>query len=139
MIILGFDPGESSGVAVCSVDGHMSTFSILMHGVLSKWRGVEAIIDEYVPDVIVAESYVLYPHLAMVQAFSTLVAARVLGAMEEIAERRGIPLIEQSASVGTKLRLPANIFSQTAKYWSEHEKDCVKHITAYCYGRGIKE
>ena len=139
MIIMAVDPGDTSGIAVCSVAEHMSTFTILYHEDISLWRGVEAVIDIYHPDVIVVEQYKLYPHLAAAQSFSTMVASRVLGAVEEIAERRGILLIEQSASVGTKIRLPEHIFRQTGKYWTEHTKDCVKHITAYCYGRGIKE
>jgi hypothetical protein len=139
VIILGLDPGDSTGVVVCTVEDHMSTFAIPYHGVVSLWRGIETIIDTYHPNVAVAEQYKLYPHLAAVQSFSTMVAARVLGAIEEIMERRGIPLVEQSASIGTRLRLPDNIFNLTGKYWAEHEKDSVKHVVAYCYGIGIKE
>jgi hypothetical protein len=68
-----------------------------------------------------------------------MVTARVLGAIEEIAERRNIRMIEQSASIGTKLRLPDDIFAKVGRYWTPHEKDAVKHAVAYCYSLGIKE
>lgn len=139
MIILAIDPGETTGVAVCTVGEYISTFNIISHNVISKWRGVETLVDNYSPDIIVAESYRLYPHLATAQAFSTMVAARVLGAIEEIAERRGIRLVEQAASIGTKLRLPDDIFQKVGRYWTPHEKEAVKHAVAYCYSLGIKE
>lgn len=139
-IILALDPGETTGTVVCSVDGHMDTFTILHHGIVSKWRGIEALIDTYKPTVMVAEQYRLYPQLAATQAYSTIVAARVLGAIEFIAESRGITLVEQAASIGTRVHVPDELYNAEVRHFrSAHEKDAIKHAVAYCYSIGVKE
>jgi len=137
--ILALDPGETTGVAVCTVDEHMDTLEVVAHKVISKWRAIDSLITEYCPNVIVAEQYRLYPQLAAAQAFSTIVAARVLGAIELIAELRGIPLIEQAANVAASVRVPERVYKDVRYYRTPHEKDAVKHAVAYCFSIGVKE
>ncbi len=139
MKIISIDPGESSGVVVCTVDGHMDTFTIIDHRTISLWRGFECMLDEHQPDVIVAEQFRLYPQMARTQAFSTMVAPQVLGAVREIAERKGMPVIEQAANIGTKLQMPVHAAKELRKLKTEHEKDAAKHAYAYCLSQGVRE
>ena len=136
--ILALDPGKSTGFIVCSVEDNLDSLFILAHGVLNHWRGVEELIDNHKPDVIVAEQYRLYPRMASVQAFSTVVAARVLGAIEYIAEKRGIPLFEQPAVQG-KIFVPENVYTRLDKHTTPHEKDALRHAVSYCLRHGVNE
>jgi hypothetical protein len=67
-----------------------------------------------------------------------MIAARVLGAIEYMAEVYNVPLVEQAAAVATKLTVPKHIYKNT-RYWKVHEKDALKHAVAYCYAMGVKE
>lgn len=139
MKILAIDPGETTGVAVCEIGDTMGTFRVIDHKSISLWRGIDFLLDVHHPDVIVAELFRLYPQCAKAQSFSSMVASRVIGAVEYIAEKRGITLVEQSAAVGTKIHLPKHIFSEIGKGKTPHEVDATKHAYAYCLGKGIKE
>ena len=132
MKILALDPGKATGVALCIIDGGLDTFYVAEHSVVSLYHGIDIIVDSFKPDVIVAEQYRLYPQLARVQAFSTMVAAHVLGAIEYIAETRGIPLVEQTAAVGKSVQIPEDIYCKVRMYKTLHEKDAVKHAYMYC-------
>ena len=136
--ILGVDPGETTGYALVICGETMDTLEIVEHGVVVLWHGLEDLIVQYKVNIVVAEQFRLYPKLAKVQSFSTMVASRVLGAVEEITDRLEIPLKEQGANIGKNVHVPDSIYNIVRKYKSAHEKDALKHAIAYLYGIGVK-
>jgi len=136
--ILGVDPGETTGYALVTCGETMDTLEIVEHGVVVLWHGLEVLILQNNVNVVVAEQFRLYPKLAKVQSFSTMVASRVLGAVEEITDRLCIPLKEQGANVGKNVHVPETIYEIVRKYKTAHEKDALKHAIAYLYGIGVK-
>jgi len=136
MIVLALDPGETTGYAV--IDSNRfpedsADFGVLDAGVISKWRGIQNIMECYHPRTVVAEQYRLYPGLAKVQSYSTMVAARVLGVIEFLCEHHGIPLVEQASSVGKSYQLPPSLHRA---FKSPHIRDYLRHTMAFLRTQG---
>jgi len=131
MIILALDPGETTGyviVQAAKANGTEPDIDIEDTGVLSLWRGVDHLIEEHEPQLIIAEQYRLLPSKAKSQSYSIIVSSRVLGVIQYLAEERKIPLILQSPPVARFHRLPKEIFRRTR---GEHIRDAMLHIWAY--------
>jgi hypothetical protein len=138
MRVLSLDPGESTGYVFIVCNGSIHDFEIVEHGVLSLWRGADVLMDTLHPDVVVCEQFRLYPAAAASQSYSTMIAPRVTGAVAYMCEQRGIPFVEQSASVGKAARLPEKIYAPARGFHTTHEKDALRHAAAYCWSRGIR-
>jgi len=93
MIVLAFDPGETTGYAVLSSD--RETFVM---GSFEGWSLVRALMGSYLPDVVVVEQYKLYPYAARSQVWSSFPTVEVIGVIKYLAERHSIPVVEQSAA-----------------------------------------
>ena len=137
MIILGFDPGESTGYGV--VDTSMqSEFEdpiggVVCKGVLDLWRGVEKLVIEHQPDVIVVEKFILYPGKAAAQSYSPLLPVQVIGVVKYVAEQHAILCIEQPAHIGKQMRLSDELYAHLR---NKHVRDAFRHIAAYVYSKG---
>lgn len=127
-VLLALDPGETTGFAVM----HMTPVhtrrdfpELVCTGTLSLWRGVEKLIREHRPRVVVYEKFLLYPWKAREQSFSAMPAAQVVGAIEEICERHALHVVGQSAATGKGVRLSPE---KKAEIHNRHA------IDAYCHG-----
>ena len=138
MIVLSTDPGETTGYVVISCDDTIDTFTIIEHGVIATWHGADRLMDIHKPDAVVCEQFRLYPIAAASQSYSTMIAPRVTGALAYMCELRGIPFVEQSASVGKSARLPERIYAPARQFKTVHEKDALRHAAAYVWSRGIR-
>jgi hypothetical protein len=141
--ILSIDPGAATGIALIECGNSLSSFVIVMREVVELWYGIEELIEQYKPDVVVMEQYRLYPNKARVQAYSTMVSPRVIGAVEEICRRLNVYLVEQPATRAKNIEVPESIYAslrkrgEDGKFPSTHEKDAIKHAVAYLYSKGL--
>lgn len=122
--VLGFDPGEDYTGWAFVTEGKVQKL-----GELPGWKGVDRLIEQSRPNVIVAESFVLYPGKAKSLSGNKLRVNRVLGVMEFLAEKQGITFIEQPAS-----RIRHDPLVKFIKHHkSRHANDAAKHAMAYWY------
>lgn len=138
MILLGLDPGESTGFAVVDTEQE-STFvdglgAILEFGVMDGWREVERLIVAHKPNTIVIEKFVLYPNRAAAQSYSPMIPSQVIGVIKYLAEQHGIPCIEQTASSGKSFMLSDELYTHL---YSPHARDAARHVGVYLYSRGM--
>jgi hypothetical protein len=129
--LLALDPGETTGYAVVELRpmlSHTDLPRIFCSGTLSLWRGVEKLILEYAPAMIVYEKFLLYPWKAQQQSYSAMSAAQVVGAIQEIAERYEVPTLGQSAAIGRSVQLPAETKGVIR---NRHAIDAYCHSVAY--------
>lgn len=140
-VLLALDPGETTGYVVLplqplgsDLEDSASYPLPLESGVLAEWHGIRQLIAKYNPQIIVAEQFRLYPGLAQAQAYSPIIAARVLGAIACIAEECGITVVEQSAAVGKSIYLPDETFEVLR---NRHVRDAYRHGIKWLLTRNV--
>jgi predicted RNase H-like nuclease (RuvC/YqgF family) len=94
MIVMGVDPGETTGCVV--VDSE--TKEILFEEEIELWHGLAEIIQKFSPEAVVVEDFRLYPTHAKSLIGSDFPASRVIGVLEYLVETHGIKLEKQMAS-----------------------------------------
>ena len=121
--ILGIDPGELNTAWALIVDGKI-TRAAMVRG----WEGIDELFEELAPDVVVAESYRLYPHKARAQFGDKMMTARVLGVIEFLCQYYEIDYCEQQAS-----RIRQDPLLRDIKLNNKHMSDAAKHAMAFWY------
>jgi len=120
MIVLSFDPGETTGWAkVNSETGEMES------GEFPKWSWIEKLIYTY-PDHVVIEEFKLYPARAAEQSWSSFPSVEVIGVIKFISSKANIPVTEQSASMAKALVVAVDKASM-----SRHAYDALRHALIF--------
>lgn len=135
MVILTFDPGESTGW-ICATFESGTLIDIKGGTAPSDHRRVAEIIEVNVPDVIVLESFKLYPKLAQngTMNWNSFYPCEVIGVIKYVAQIKKIPVVQQSPSVK---RFSGGIHVQMWKSVrkitdiTEHTKDAFLHLRYY--------
>src|SRR5918911_844765 len=94
--LLALDPGETLGWSFA----RGGKFDIAAQIKNATFQDLRSIVDHFEPDLVVMESFRLYPWKADQQAFSSLYTPRLIGALEYILDERKIPRAFQSAQMG---------------------------------------
>ena len=136
MIILGLDPGETTGTIVFNIPEGTKTIPlkkdisswVVFAGELINWPQIEEIIKEHKPNIIVFEEFRLYEEKAKTKSHSSFPEVKIIGQIEMIAEKECIPTHKQSASIAkqfytdTKLK-DLHLWQRGAK----HARDAIRH------------
>jgi len=136
MIILGVDPGYSTGFAILDLPrkkidlkGNYSK-SIVVAGIIPFYEGYKELLEEYTPDFVVIEDFKLYPHVN--KKWDSLLEVRTLGVIEYITKEKGIPYKFQMPNkkwLWNDERLKA----MGVKQKIIHTNDAVRHVLEYMY------
>ncbi len=124
--LLALDPGGTTGWAV--FDG-----TVLEDAGQQKLDGLglQGLVHRVRPDVIVLENYRIYRQKAMSHIGSEVLPARLIGALELIAESRHIPLHLQMAgpvkAVVTDDKLRAWVKAHKQIQAGPHARDAIRH------------
>ena len=128
MIVLAFDPGETTGWC------YMNTATDEVEcGSFERWREVPSLVVRYFPVQgsypqarIVIERFMLYPWLAKRLKWDKLLTVEVIGVIKYLAESYGIEYVMQSARTGKLIELqnaPAGL--------DRHAHDAMRHALMY--------
>ena len=130
MLILAFDPGESTGW--CRVD---TTAGSICGGSFPLWRGVSQHLlfpAPYPPgwrpgpDVLLVERFLLYPSAASRLIWDKLHTVEVIGVIKYLAEQLDIKVTMQNASVAKSIEL-----AKKPDGFDKHALDALRHILAF--------
>lgn len=124
MKILVFDPGESTGW----VFSDTKTGKLEGGTSVRDHREIGNLIEKYMPDVIVYETFKLYPGLAKELAWNTFYPCEVIGVIRYFALLLNIKLVNQDAAV-KKFAGITNI--DYPRHWTVHTKDAHMHLMYY--------
>jgi len=128
--VLAFDPGETTGYCYANSEtGRLDT------GQLRFWRGADRLIRTVHPDVLVIESFRLYPDRAYGLAWSDFPPVQVIGVLKYLCEGiSSVRYVMQSASEvkGYELRIPDHRMTV-------HEYDAARHAMLYLRRQGDDE
>lgn len=137
-VILGFDPGETTGLCICTLPKipprifHVSQLntSIIEWGVDRYSELISEYADKHNNDVVVvAESYRIYSWRVKQHTWSSLLTPRLVGCIETLCRLRKIPLVLQSAQTGK-----AFVTDERLKQWDlykpgmPHANDATRHV-----------
>jgi len=121
-MILSLDPGEQTGYIVgCAVD---EGYGVTIAGQFPLWHMVESLIDSYKPSAIVYESFRLYPQAARAKSWSSFPTVEVIGVVKYLAEKYGIKLVAQPASIKKNVALKRHVVGVTGP----HARDALRHL-----------
>ena len=141
MIVLALDPGKSTGVAVLDYpeEEKPNPLSMANPNEMLKlstekhlWYGINELLEEYNPDIVVYESFRLYKHKSKQKINSEMPTSKVIGVIAYLTELCGIPNYRQSANLGKgfyddkKLKM-----MDLYDLGSPHKRDSLRHALHY--------
>ena len=127
--ILALDPGEKTGWCLRKADG------TLMYGTCEKNHQVVAkLIQDVKPEIVVYESFHLYPKLAKTLSWSSFYTCEVVGVIRYVCMEDNIRCVAQAPSVkkysGVQ-QAEIETMIQKAVGVTEHTKDAYMHLRYY--------
>jgi hypothetical protein len=129
MNVIAFDPGETTGFVVAEIDPDLSQeIKVLQSGILSMWRGAQELLFRHGAEMFIVEEFRIYPSKARTFSNSTIVPARVIGALQFLAECNEVLFVEQSSAVGKAMRIEQAVYDALG---NRHAADAYRHIMAY--------
>lgn len=137
--ILGLDPGGTTGYAYVNYTPG-STQLIDAGQFPSTFSSLDHLFGEYIPDIVVIESYKLYPWKAKEQAWSGLQTPRYIGAIEYVLWKLEHWIAFQSAGQGKSFASNDKLREWGLYQTGEvHANDAVRHVCQYLiFGKNVK-
>jgi hypothetical protein len=131
MIILAFDPGETTGW--CRVDTAMHTVT---GGSFPLWEGIGLYYAAggywKTIDAIVVERFLLYPWAAKRLRWDKLKPVEVIGVIKFMAQKRSIPVTMQNAADAKRIKL-----AKKPEGFDRHALDAFRHALAFLKREGL--
>jgi hypothetical protein len=129
------DPGKTSGWVIASGFlqevrcGETSKVAVLMHR-----------LDEWQPEVLIAEAFRLYPWRAKEQFWGNMPAAEVVGAVKAWCEAASVRYVEQCAACRGII---SDFALRRAGLWAPtigkpHARDAARHLLYYYWRNGYE-
>lgn len=131
-VIVGIDPGETSGL--CVFQGSEMIDASQIHGktVVEAFTGIRHYMSTVEADFVVMEDYRVYGWKTDDHAWASLFTPKLIGALECHIHDRQIPLVLQMAQIGkgfcTDSKLQDWGFYQRAQ---RHSRDAIRHVCYY--------
>lgn len=123
-MIIAFDPGKTTGIAMLDSDYHIRT--MITDSLTEIWL----LLHEHNPSIIIYESFVLYAHKASAQIGNDFPSAQVIGVLKLYAELNNVVLYAQPAASAKQL-ISDQALQRLGSYpISTHARDAKRHL---CY------
>lgn len=146
--ILSFDPGVTTGYAIFEFPNDLETIPLdgtsqkflCEGGELKKYNEFRKIFKKDRIDLVVIESFKLYPHKAKAKTLSNFPTVEIIGVIKFLSFINNIPLIEQGANTkkfydNKKLRM-CGLFERGQ---SPHLRDAYRHaLYAFDFNSEVK-
>lgn len=131
MKILSFDPGKATGYALIESDGEISNSVVKAAGSLQGWLGIDELLRKCRPDLVVFETFRLYPWNRKSQTWSAFEPVEAIGVIKYLCSQANIPIVGQSPAMkkffsDKKLRSLGAFLHR-----SSHERDALRHAFYY--------
>jgi len=133
--VIAIDPGDRhigfaswrprSGVQAKEVDA--SDFLKLLDGTMRNSK----------VDVVVVESFIIYPKNANALSWQRLRTSEMIGAIRWISESNGATIVEQAAAIKTPTRAQCTARRLEWKHRSGHASDAKLHLYHYLLKNGL--
>lgn len=137
-VVLGVDPGDTTGVAIVSRKGMMLGGFNLPYAEMPSF--LHRVSETFRQDIlsVVAENYVLYGHKAQQQQGSTFKAVRVIGQLEMWTYMQGLDLELQMANI-LPIAMKWSKFRPKGAHSENHYVDAYNHAFYWLVRRGLTQ
>lgn len=133
--ILCFDPGNHTGWAFLDHDNLFSCGTIQPDESPKHLKQVAGTIQILNPDLVVYETFNLYPSMAKSLAWNSFFPCEVIGVIKCVATTMGCKIVGQAPSIKKYAgNLPKCYFDYLERYKvekTEHNKDATQHLCYY--------
>lgn len=137
MVILGLDPGETTGTTIFEIPKEVKTIPVTGNmqqymkysGELKTWEEIQNVKDQYKPDIIVFEEFRLYAEKAQSKTRSDFPEVKIIGQIELIASISNIPTFKQNASIVKNFYTDDKL--KALNLWirgNKHARDAIRHV-----------
>lgn len=136
MIVIALDPGGTTGgVVVQRPWTVISAAQIPTTADLTSW------LDAMVPDIVVAESFKLYPWKAKSLSYSEMPSAEVLGVIKLWCQNNNVELVLQPAAA---MKTISNNMLKECGLWDStrgmpHARDAARHVLLWAMKHWLSE
>lgn len=122
--ILALDPGESTGWCFLSKNNQMKAGTAR-----KRHAAVAGLIYDLRPDIVIYESFSLYPSMAKSLAWNSFYPCEVIGVIRYVAESLQCEIVKQAPSVKKYAGPLPSCYNPEKK--TEHSKDACQHLCYY--------
>lgn len=132
-IVLGVDPGLTTGWCVVQVEDDLPAGFIVLSSGIVKWnerlRLLPSLIDLHRPDYTVVERFTLYEHKAQDQVGSDFPSSQVIGAVDLWLNYRQLspPILQGAGLIAGRPPVKVLEEHEPLLHKSEHGRDAYKH------------
>lgn len=130
----GFDPGDTTGIAIFSNEGVLQASLQLKLDDLIEWVNVNSMPDE--PNVVIIEEFVLFARRARQQAGSSMKASQAIGLLKGWASRHKAQLVMQKAAIKPIAIQWAQV-DMPSQHSKTHHIDAYLHVYYYLVSKNI--
>jgi hypothetical protein len=131
MKVLSIDPGKTTGIVYTVVPDFKHAIPVQTSDVTD----VLNLIENWAPDVVVIEQFILRKNTALKLAGSKMYSAEVIGAVQVKCTMLGIPIVYQQAyqkdTISTHVLKHLDLYDKTAGL--PHARDAARHLARYCW------
>lgn len=134
-IIMGFDPGGSTGYCVAETDESLLGFTVKRCNVIA-WNdripAIRALLGHYRPDVLIVEDFALYKNKAKDMVGKRMQSSEVIGTVTTYAYEFGLkpPLLPMASTIA-RVEIPRDhlkFIPNLSAEQKEHAMDAYKHV-----------
>ena len=125
-MILAVDPGDIHvGVAMWR-DEEAIAYEVDAEFWLTQFNKILEFLE-----LVIIESFVLYPGRASAQSWSPMQTSEMIGAMKWIAQQAGVPIVMQGANIKIPTRRQCAARGINVAHRSNHAADALVHLWYY--------
>lgn len=127
-MLIAIDPGKTIGYVVV-----IDPFHLIEMGEAQSMAELRQVLEKHNPNIIVIESFSLYPWKAQAQSFSKMPSPEIIGNVKEWATLNLIDVVEQTPSQRTVI---TDTLLKATNWWEltkgkRHARDAVRHMLCY--------
>ncbi len=124
-VLIAFDPGATTGFCV------FEDTRFITGGEVKDDLSLDGVLATYVPDLVLYESFRLFPNKAQAMIGSEFLPAQVIGTLRYLCKVRGVKMIEQPPMLKKFFMPVARLKYYGVDLKSEHARDAARHILYY--------
>jgi hypothetical protein len=134
LMILAVDSGDKHVGVASWCDGVATAYEVDADFWLYQFS---KLVEQNV-ELVIIESFVLYPGKASAQSWSQMKTAEMIGAMKWIASQAGVPVVMQGANIKIPTRRQCKARGIDVGHRSNHAADASLHLHYYLLRQGLE-
>lgn len=129
--VISIDPGKTTGVVMATLPHFEDAVALQVTDTATLF----ALIDEFEPDIVLVEQFILWSRTALQLAGSKMYSSEIIGALQTKCTMIGVPIVFQQAyqkdTISEYVLKHLGLHDLTVG--KPHARDAAKHLARYCW------